>query len=165
MLVFPHSLSLYNYSLLLYLPSAVLGFYYDWKYRGAPFRVFVPAAVGGLATIYYVVTALPQIGAFYFAQIAALSLIAAAIYIFGLAGGDDMIWMITLSMIFAGASFIFVAGAILLFGHKIYRSIRRLHDNPYKDRYPRFYPYPMVAYMAVGLVAYTIFSFIFLGVW
>jgi hypothetical protein len=153
--------ALYQYALLLYLPSAILGFYYDWRYRGAPFKVFIPGAIGGVMMLYYVLSYVPQLWLIYAAQIAALSACGVSLFVSKLAGNDDMLWMITLSMIFFGASFVFVVGAIILFIHLIYRRINKLHDNPYSDRYSRFYPYPMVAYMGVGVVMYMLFSLFF----
>jgi hypothetical protein len=161
-MIFPHGLSLYNWALLLYLPSALLGFWYDWKFRGAPFRVFIPGIAGGIGIVYYVFSSLPQLMLFYLAQTIVLSSIGILIYMLGLGGNDDMIWMITLALTSFGAPFIFVGGAIILVMHKIYRSIYHLHDNPYANRYPRFYPYPMVAYMATALVVYIVAAFVFL---
>jgi hypothetical protein len=152
--------TLYDLGLLFFLPSAVLSIYYDFRYRGVPFKAYIPAGVGMVTCVYYVLSKLPQLWEYLTLQIIAISTIAIVMHMMTLAGNDDMIFMITLSGIFLGVGFIVVGSAIILLLHLIYRRLKRLTDNPYSDKYS-YYPYPACGFMGIMLIIFVIITFVF----
>lgn len=151
----------YQLGLILFCISAAIAGIWDWKVRGAPFKTFLPAGVGALLILSYEFAtaaspAFSEILAITVAiQFATIGGIGLFLYWYGIAGNDDALWLVCISFIPIGAGVIVVIGAIILFAHRSYRRYYKITANPYSDRYSRFYPYPMVTYLGIGVLVYA----------
>ena len=145
----------------MYIPSALMNVYFDFKFRGAPFKTFIFSGVGGVLAAYYVLSTLPQLWPYLAAQVIAINVIGFMLWRLGIAGNDDFVAFAVVSPLLLGGAFIIVAAAILLPIHKIYRNLRHLRDNPYASKYPNLnFAWPFDGYVGVLTVFYALFVLI-----
>jgi len=156
----PLGLSLYDWALLLYLPTFLIGGLFDLRSRTVPLLLNIPAAIGAGILIYTIgtdkVPAIdPWIVWLLIIQMVAVGTAGSIIWLKGYTGAEDVIGVTLLCATLGGITIIVMA-SILTFIHTIARKLTGRNDNPYHHLY-RHYPSPFILW--IGL-AYCVWLFV-----
>ena len=146
--------AVYNLALLAFIPTAIMGIYYDFRHREVPVGTAFPAILGATIMLGALAVINIELALIYSIFVVAFFIVGFIMYSRNMAGPEDVWSMMLYAATPGGASIILMGGGLSLV-HVVWRRLRHEENNTYENY--SYYPYPIVAYFGIAYFVYLIY--------